>query len=253
LYQSGKVAEVEPFLEKTLERVPNPEKITVLNELAGFYRGVSRYEDSAAAYLQALVLLEAAGQKDKPTYSTVLMNLAGTLRLSGKLTEAAEMFETSLRLLDPKDYAYASAQNNLALVLQEQGKFKEAEKLAEQALEWVRRHGAPAHEVTTSLNNLANIRLNMGDTDGAKSLIDEALGMYDSMGEADVHHAAALSLKGSLCCRQKDWDGAQAAFEKALSLTEHFFGKNAEYEHTLRNLEAVQKARDVFAGEGAEE
>lgn len=26
LYQSGKVAEVGPFLEKTLERLPNPEK-----------------------------------------------------------------------------------------------------------------------------------------------------------------------------------------------------------------------------------
>lgn len=49
------------------------------------------------------------------------------------------MFEHSLRLLDPEDYAYASAQNNLTIVLQEQGKFKEAEKLAEQELEWVRR------------------------------------------------------------------------------------------------------------------
>lgn len=115
------------------------QKVTVLNELAGFYRGVSRYEDSVNAYLSALMILEAAGQRDKPSYATIGMNAAGTLRLAGRLSEAEEMFEHSLRLLDPEDYAYASAQNNLAIVLQEQGKFKEAEKLAEQALEWVRR------------------------------------------------------------------------------------------------------------------
>lgn len=250
MYQSGRQAEVESFLQETLQRVSNGQKITVLNELAGFYRGVSRYEDSVAAYLSALMLLEAAGQRDKPFYSTIVMNAAGTLRLAGRLSEAEEMYKKVLDLLDPEDYVYASTQNNLSLVLQDQGKYKEAQVLAEQALEWVRCHGAPDHEVATSLNNLANIHMNMGDVEYAGTLIKESLAIYDAMEKPNVHHAAALSFQGVLCYRQKDLDGAKAAFERALSLTEYFFGKNIEYKQTLQSLKVVRKAQETAGDEG---
>lgn len=243
LYQGGDLGAVERFLQENLEQCPEEQQVPVLNELASFYRGVSRYEESEAAFRRALLLLEAAGQQDTPAYATVLLNLAGTCRLTRRFDQAQALFRRALELLDPEDYAYASALNNLALVRQEQGDLPGAQALAEQALEWVRRHGAPAHEVATSLNNLAAIHLRQNDLDGAAALLEEALALYDAMEQPNVHHAAALSANGVLCFRRGDLDGAEAAFQRALKLTEHFFGRNAEYAATLRNLEAVRRAR----------
>ena len=245
LFQAGDLEKIEAFLKQNLSLRSGAEKVAVLNELAGFYRGISRYDESVQNFQEALTLLEQAGQKNSNAYATVLLNLAGVYRLTRKLDLAAQMFEHALTLLDPEDYAYASAKNNLSLVRLEQGDPSRAAALAGEALEWMRGHGAPEHEVATALVNLANICLRQKDVERADVLLKEALALYDKMEEVNVHHAAALSAQGMVHYLREEWDEAEDAFRRALKLTEHFFGHNAEYKATLRNLELTRQAREL--------
>ncbi|PWM37531.1 MAG: hypothetical protein DBX46_03075 [Clostridiales bacterium] len=244
LYQAGNVDRTEQFLKRYLEHCPREERITVLNELAGFYRGISRYEESEAASKEALQLLEENGMENSAQYATAMMNLAGTYRLSGRLDEAEGMMRQAAEMLDEEDYAYASTLNNLSLIYHKKGDIAKAEELAGAALTWMRSHGSPEHEVATSLNNLAAMKMSRGDWAGAAELLEEALTFYKAMPEPNIHYAAALSAKGVLCFRQGDLEGAEKAFERALLLTEHFFGHNAEYQSTLENLKKVREARE---------
>lgn len=240
LYQAGDLRAVEQYLQDCLLQYPLPEKISVLNELGGFYRGISRYPESEEAFHKAMALLEQDGQDNTAFFATVLLNLAGTYRLSNRLDQAESMFRQAITHLDAENYAYASALNNLSLVKQAQGDLAEAEILSQQALDWMLKHGAPEHEVATSYNNLAALCLQQQKLARAQQMLDQAMALYDGMPEANVHLAAAYSTQGALCYAKKDWNGAEEALHRALELTEYFFGRNEEYKTTLRNLALVK-------------
>ncbi len=244
LYQEGNLNEIEMYLADALRRCEPQDRVTVLNEIGAFYRGISRYDQSEAAFLQALTVLEAAGQTGSKAYATVLLNLAGVYRLADHCDKAVELYDQVLEMLDPDTYEYASALNNYSLARQAMGQLDEAQDLAARALEWVEAHGAPAHEVATSLNNLAAICVRRNDTEQAAALLDRALAMYDAMPEPNIHHAAALYTRGVVHLGQGDLDRAESCFHRALELTDHFFGHNAEYQVIEDALEKVRQARE---------
>jgi tetratricopeptide (TPR) repeat protein len=257
LYAAGKPDEIEQFLVATIksfelnEETHKGEFISVLNELAGFYRGVSRYTEAAELFLRALQLLEVAGLATSPAFATVLMNLAGLYRLTGQLAETITLFLRAKELLENADnrddYAYASVLNNLSLAYQGTGELDLAFRLASDALTLLRTgSGAVAdaardmtHEIATALNNLAAIDIQRGKYDEAEPLIAEALDLYNNMPEENVHHAAALSTWATVLFAKRDLDGARDAFTRSLALTYKFFGRNIEYAQVERNLSAV--------------
>ena len=244
LYQAGDLKAVEQYLQNCSLQCGLPEKISALNELGGFYRGISRYQESEEAFCEAMALLEQIGQGSTARFATVLLNLAGTYRLSGHLDEAEAMLQQAIEQLDTEEYAYAGALNNLSLVKQAQGDLAEAERLSRQALDWIRGHGAPAHELATSYNNLAALCMHQQKLPQAQQMLDKAMEIYDCMQEPNVHLAAACSTQGVLCYAQRDWAGAEKAFQRALELTEHFFGQNEEYRTTLQNLALVKRKKE---------
>jgi tetratricopeptide (TPR) repeat protein len=254
LYRSGDPSRIEEYLRQYLYEMESTgrklsgEYASVLNELASFYRGVSRYEESAAAFKQALELLRYIGLDKTPQDATILLNFAGLFRLKGQPHEAVEMFLDARNLLITSgmqnDYAYRSVLNNLALAYQDIGRYEDAYAAAYESYEGMCKTEASEHEIATALNNLAVIRLKMGNDAEAQILIDEALVYYDKMPEENVHHAAALSTKGSLLFRSGQHREALASFQKSLELTERFFGKNIEYAIAARNIAKTYEALD---------
>ena len=224
LYQQADLPAVEEKLTGALKKLEkqgkerSPEYAQVANELAGFYRGVSRYPESLHFFQTAMELLDQAEE--------------GFLSAKGRMER--------LNLRD--GYVYHSILNNLSLVYQMQGRLEQAEQLAEQSLVWNRKQERGAHEVATALNNLAVIRQKRGDWNGAQQLLAEALALYDQMAEPNVHHAAALETHAVLCLKQGDWDGAMEGFQRAREKTELFFGRNIEYAIACENI-AVLYAR----------
>ena len=245
LYRKGDIEAVEEYLLNAVGETDesSPQRAGLLNELAGFYRGVSRYAESEKTFIQSLAIFEAAGMEATPEYATVLLNLAGLHRLTGAADKAIELFRSAMRKLEDADardsYAYVSILNNLALAFQSNGDLTQALEYASKALELMRAGSGNEHEVASSLNNLASIRLGLGQLDTADELIAEALGIFDAMPEPDVHHAAALTTKAVLMCRKGNHLESLSDFQRALELTKRFFGENIEFAVCKRNISEV--------------
>ena len=245
IYGAGNLAAVEQFIIDAIGETldGSVERAGLYNELAGFYRGVSRYEESEDAFSQALEIFDAAGMSATPEYATVLLNLAGLYRMRGEADNAVDLFLTAKKKLEYAEalesYAYVSILNNLALAYQEKGDYTLAFEYASAALGYLRESNGNEHEISASLNNLAAIELRQGNTDAADEYISEALAIYDAMPETDVHHAAALTTKSVILCRAGDYNGALNGFRQALELTRRFFGENIELASCKRNISDV--------------
>jgi tetratricopeptide (TPR) repeat protein len=258
LYQAGDLAAVEVYINDELWRVQydvgadSPEYAAILNELAGFMRGVSRFDEAEETFRHALSILQVKGAERSPQYATMLLNLAGLYRLTGRTGEAIELFSEAQRLLtatgETGSYAYASVLNNLALAYQDLGDYDTALHSSLEAYQLQQQLGAGTHEQATSLNNLAVICLRGNKILEAEYYIDQALAVYDRMPEANVHHAAALTTKASLLFRAGQYKEAQDLFMQARDLTEHFFGKNIEYAASERHLAMTGEALGDVTG-----
>jgi tetratricopeptide (TPR) repeat protein len=245
LYGGGDLAAVEEFILNAVSGADesSPMQAGLYNELAGFYRGASRYKESENMFTKSLGIFETAGMASSPEYATVLLNLAGLYRLSGDADKAVGLFKEAMKKLEEAgehgSYAYVSLLNNIALAWQDKGEPENALEYASRALSIIRAGNGNEHEVASSLNNLAAIQMKLGELEIAGDLISEALDIYDSMAEPDVHHAAALTTKAVLLCRKHDFQYALVCFRRSLELTKRFFGENIEYAICKRNISEV--------------
>ena len=245
LYSSGNLDEVERHLRNAVDASleGSRERAVLLNELAGFYRGISRYNESVEAFQESLNIFDKSGMGASSEYATVLLNLAGLYRMKGDANKAIGLFSDSMRKLEnagaQSSYSYISVLNNLALAYQDNKDYGQALEYAERALNLLRESGSNEHEIAASLNNLSSIRLHHGELEAANKLIAESLDIYEGMIEPDVHHAAALTTKAVIQCRAGDYRNALEGFRRALELTKRFFGENLEYAICKRNIADV--------------
>ena len=246
LYASGDFEAIETFMLDVISGTGeiSPERAGLYNELAGFYRGVSRFAESENIFFKALAIFESIGMGATPEYATVLLNLAGLYRIMGDADKALGLFQDSKKKLEEAgacdSYAYVSVLNNLALAYQVKGELEPALELAESALEIMRAAGdGNEHEIASSLNNIASIRFQLGELDTADKLITEAMVIYDALETPDVHHAAALATMSAVKCQKGDYNGSLQGFQRALELTKHFFGENIEFAICKRNISEV--------------
>ena len=233
LYQTGDLAGVEETLLGKLEQLGqrNPVQYAqVANELAAYYRQVSRCQQAEAWFERALCVLEGCDMRDSELYASVEMNYAGLLRLTGQLSLAEERFSSAKdrmeRLSRTDSYAYHCVLNNLTLVYQIQGQLEQAEQSARASLAWNLRQPDNANEVAASLTHLAEICQSRGEDDAAWKLIQEALKRYEQMPEPNVHHVAALETCANLCLKREQWRQALGCFVQAREKVAHFFGRD---------------------------
>ena len=250
LYSAGDLAAVEGFILDAIEETAagSTERAGLYNELAAFYRGVSRYNESEDKFARSLDIFEAAGMGASPEYATVLLNLAGLYRMRGEPGKAVVLFKNAMKRLEDAgagdSYAYVSVLNNLALAYRERDEPELALEYAVRALDLIRAGAGGDHEIAASLNNLATIQFKLGDMDAADEYISEALSVYDAMPETDVHHAAAITTKAAIMCRAGEYDGALEEFRRSLELTRRFFGENIEFATCKRNIADVYELLD---------
>lgn len=252
LYEAGEPDKAESFLLDTLEELEAEgadkaaEIASVLNELGGFYRGVSRYAESMDCARRARELLASLGMADTPQYATMLLNEAGACRLMGDHGGAVDLFMQAKAMLEAQDqresYAYVSLLNNLALEYAAQAKWDEAIPLSEAALAQVRRRPDAQEETATALTNLASMRLQAGQAEQAEALLREALDIFTAMPATDAHEAAARAALGAVQYRRGSYRDALASFRQALAGTERIFGRNVDYASALRSIAMTQAA-----------
>lgn len=94
LFEENKGEEAEKLMQESIARAVSEQDDTsllqLLNELLGYYREVSRYEEAYLLGDRALELAERMGLKGSFPYGTTLLNVANVYRAGGRLEESLE-------------------------------------------------------------------------------------------------------------------------------------------------------------------
>lgn len=214
--------------------------IAILNELACFYRGLSRWPECIDAFTKLKAEMELCGINCSDNYALVTLNLAGAYRLMGDYDKALEAFAEARKLLEDngsKDpYSAASLYNNEGLVYQDMQQFDKAAEHFEQALVYMRRVPNNDAEIATSLSNAAMAYYSCGNMEKAQTMLDEALTIFEGLdGGMNPHYAGALNTKALFAFRAGELELSAKTFELAIEKTRLVFGENREFVIGCRN------------------
>lgn len=214
------------------EPQPNLDFVSVCNELACFYRGLSRWKESMDNFTGAVNELKRFHLDDTPNYAMVLLNMAGTCRLMGEKEKALENFTQAEEIFKgngvDNPYVYASLYNNIALVYQDMGESDSALKYLLLALENIEKTPENVTELGSTCNNLAALYISKNEPDKAHEYVERAISALRQAGD-EAHYPAALNTRGTLSFRSGDYAAALEDFSAALELTERVYGKSVEY------------------------
>ncbi|MEO1298782.1 MAG: tetratricopeptide repeat protein, partial [Cyanobacteria bacterium J06636_16] len=108
--------------------------------------------------------------------------------------------------------------NNMAIVYEDQGRYREAIALYEQSLDVVKTWGTLADRATT-LNNLGNTYLQIGEYDTALAIYQEAIAIRRDIGDRSGL-AHSLNSIGTAYSWQGRYDQSLMVYQEALALTQ---------------------------------
>ena len=154
-------------------------KLTVLNEMIGFFRQTGEGEAALKAIEEALALIEKTGIAGEISGATVYLNCATTLKCFGKSREAMKYYDKTQAVYDKKldknHPLVAGLYNNKALALQDIGETGESEKCFRKAIEITLTDSANALETAVSYVNLAHLLFDKNPLDEeVNRLLDRA-------------------------------------------------------------------------------
>lgn len=262
LYADEQISEAEAYLKSGLREAASLSDdravYAILNELMGYYRVASRYEECMLCAKQAFSLAESMGISGSLDYGTMLINVATACRAAGDYDKAEQYYKEACeiftdRLLEP-DYRVASLHNNLSLLYGETGRLKEAKEELELAMELVKKMDDADMEIATTHTNLGNICFQMNQIREGTEHMKAAARIFETMPEShDAHYASALAGLGEAYYHSGKLAESIECYEKALYEIGRNYGKNDYYRVTERNLETVrdlQKRKDEFQKQG---
>ena len=223
---------------------PNYEYISVCNEIACFYRGISKFEESLENFLLAQRELESLYQKDTLEYATILLNKAGTYRYMGKLEAALENFRLSEEILERikevQPQVLAGLYNNMGLVYLDMSVPQKAEFYFQKALPLVDKNQERIVEQGTTRNNLAVAFQALGKMEDAVNAMNEAVEILSKLDHGEnPHYPAALNTRGTFLYHVGKIEEALKDFEGALTKTRLIYGENIEYAFGCDNCAAA--------------
>lgn len=225
-------------------------RIAVLNEMACFYRGISKWEPCISAFQELMAEMEFSGLQESEQYALAVINMAGAYRLLGKFDDALELFGRAADILTKLNcsnaYNWASLYNNTGLVYQDQDNLPKAVEYFEKALEYTRKADDSEAELATALSNLSLAYYRTGDLKKADETITESLSIFKDLDAGmNPHYAGALNTKATFSFLAGNYDQAVENFKLAAEKTKLIFGENKDYAACCRNCSAaMQKAGD---------
>ena len=250
LYDENRKDEIEGFLVANFAFAATEgakdAMLTLYNEMIGYYRETGRYEEAVDNSKKAIALMDDMGLQGTVAYATTLLNVANAHRAAGLLEDAlgyyTRIFPIYSKHLEPDDMYYAGLYNNLSLLYQELGDFKNAKEQLENALRIVIKNENTQFEVAVTQANLANTCIELGEDEEAKARAEEAIRIFDEIGVDDAHYSAALSALGSLYYIDKDYKKALEVMKKSRACVEKYLGNgNVQYQRLTENIEIIEK------------
>ncbi len=153
-------------------------ELAMESELVGYYRKRNDEENALKSVANALSLVEELKQGDMASGATIFINCATAYKAFGKLQEALPLYlqaeEVYKKVLQPDDARFGGLYNNMALVLADSERFKDAENAYLKALEIMKK--APKGEAECAIThiNLAHMYEKSGKNEMIKECMKKA-------------------------------------------------------------------------------
>ncbi len=260
LFSTGNMEQVEPYFQENLRKAKEEQdigaRITILNEMMGFFRETSQYEKAKQCIRDVLELMESSGLADSLPYATTLLNSANALRAAGELEQAAKYYNQVFALFEGQvpqtDFRYAELYNNVSLLYQEMKRYDMASQCLLNALAIVQQTPGKEFQLAVTLTNLGSSELQEGKVQEAVEHLKQAIKGFQAMKAEDTHMAAALSAMGEACFRNAEYEKAESYYQQALDMIENYIGKTEAYERVKASLELVKKKKEQKRVSGLE-
>lgn len=260
LFSNGDLEKVEPYFQENMEQAMKEQdisaRISILNEMMGFYRETSQYDKARKTIQEVLELIDIAGLADSLPHATTLLNAGNALRAAGDLEQAMKDYSQVFALFEGRvprmDFRYAELYNNVALLYQELGRYDMACQSLQNALEIVEQIPGKEFQQAVTLTNLGVSELQLindasnerqADKEAVIRHLQQAISIFRSLKVADTHMAAALSAMGEVRFLEGDYEQAEQYYEDALEMIEKHIGRTEAYRRVEANLEQVRAKR----------
>lgn len=249
LFATYQMDKAEGFLENKMAQAVQAEDdgslITLLNEMIGYLRDVSKYEKCCLYCDKLLEVLERNHMRGSIPYATSLLNISNAYRAAGKLAESMAGYKTVLLIyqsqLKDNDFRFASLYNNMSLLYQEMGDFEEACHCLEKALPIVSSYTEARIETAVTHTNLAASLLKLGRYEEAMGHLRTAFAIFEMDEQKDFHYSGALSAMGEAQYMAGNLEESARYYRMALAEIEKNTGRSAAYEIVAQNLSAVEE------------
>lgn len=247
VFAAGDTGEVDGYLRRgmarALEEKDKSALITVLNEMVGYYRSVSRYEDALRAAEHAIEEMEKLGCADSVPFGTTLLNAATAYRASGDNGKALDYFNRALAIyqrdLPADDYRLAGLYNNISAIHQDVGRYGNAAQLLGTSLAILSGIRGAEVDAATVAANLALVLFKLDNVDEAREALDVAFALFGPEDDGETrrppHYAAALAGLAEAHFCMGEYPKAVDMYVSALAHIKTCYGENEDYATTCRN------------------
>lgn len=243
---------VEAYLKAGLEEagkcLDGASMLTILNELMGYYRVMSKPEECEWCIEKTLRIAEQLGIQGTVDYGTTLLNIGTAQRVMGQMEKAEASYEEAYAIFREKlhepDYRMATLYNNRSILYANTGRLREAKEDLKEAMELLRQLEQSDVEIAITHANIGNLCFALQETDEGLEHMQQAAEIFErQQGKKDPHYASALSGLGEAYFRKGELDWSIAAYEKALQEIQENYDENEYYRVTMRNLELVRDTK----------
>ena len=233
--QHEKISEyLEMHLAKAEKEQNIPARITVLNEMTGYYRSVSKYKEAIVAGERAADLMRGLGDTCSPAFGTVLLNLATAYNAAGNSLTALKLYEQVLVIyqkhLPTNHMSFTALYNNMGSLYLEMREDSKALQVLQKALPILGEHKTVYGETATIYTNLAQALFRLHKQAEALQVLNMAMRIFEGNPvRRDPHYAAALAASGQMYYAMQEYALAVQAYEAALHYTKACYGENKDF------------------------
>lgn len=251
LFDAGKAKEASEYLEKCLETAGKEgdwyTRLTLLNELMGYYRSVSNFTQAWDYVNEALQIVATFQVEETLGGVTTHLNVANVYRAVGEADKAIELYHKVEKIYLKEgleaDYRLGSLYNNISVAYIELGNLEEAFRYGEKAMELLKQIPGSADEQATAYSNFAGALMQSKEPDFEK--VDQYLGQAEEIMENECqnspHYCSILAMRAYVAYHRSDKNLALELYEKAMKETERFYGKNIDYMRLERNYNMIKE------------
>lgn len=256
LVEQGELAEAETVLERSLARLGGPTAdaaAPVLDELGLVYQETHRYDRAGVVLSQAVAVKERVHGPDSWPVA-ISLNALGSLRdAQGRPAEAEALNRRALKLAlaHGREAGAAAIRSNLGRVIQQQGRYAEAEPELRQAAEGIERMLGPTHEDTaTAWANLAGDLQELGRHAEAAEILKRSLAIYETaVGRGHLLTAWTINALGRSMAVLEGEAAAGPLYAEALAISETYQSPG----HPERVRRANDMAEHLFRSDRPDE